>query len=317
MFPRPNTRRPTTTVAWRLMPSRRHPTQSVSGRTGAVQAAMKDFAKQLVDISGVGNPRPVAALVSMPVFRTAVVAAVRHLVRPPAEDHVLFLAPDGDGVVHVIHDRPTIVVADATQEGLSFQAVLSIRRELADACVVALLDEGTRAVNEALALVHAGVDDVYPVGPGGIAAHLLATIIDGAVAQRTVATVLSELQAPVRATLRMFLEQLWLRCSRPVAVSEAAALFHGHPATVRRHLRADGLPSLNRLIVWGRLFHAGRLLQASGRSAREVATLLDFPSDQALRNQLKRYASLTPSDCKLEGVTAVRKAFSRAMSGHP
>ena len=179
-----------------------------------------------------------AALLSTAVSRTAVVAAVRHLVRAPAEHRVAFMPPNEAGLSQLFRARPRIVIADATQLGLSFEPVLSIRRHLADACLVALVGAGTDAVRDTIALMQAGVDSVYPTDHGRLDPHILASTIDRAVAEATVGSVLSEWRGPSRPTLRLFVQRLWLRCGRPVSVSEAAMLYHSDPSTLQRHLRA-------------------------------------------------------------------------------
>lgn len=65
-----------------------------------------------------------------------------------------------------------------------------------------------------------------------------------------------------------------------------------HPKTLRVRLRHAGLPSLNRLIVWTRLFFAAHLLADGRRSPEQVARDIGYPSAAAFRAQVQRYAGI-------------------------
>jgi len=61
-------------------------------------------------------------------------------------------------------------------------------------------------------------------------------------------------------------------------------------------LKATGLPSVGRLLVWARLLHAGRWLCDPARSAESVSRQLEYSSGAAFRRALKAYTGATPGE---------------------
>ncbi len=101
--------------------------------------------------------------------------------------------------------------------------------------------------------------------------------------------------------LRALVHQLVTHADRALSPARAAALYRRHPNTLREHLRAAGLPSVNKLVVWTRLFRVAHLLEDEGRSVENVAGALAFVSSSGLRNQLRLYAGLTASELRTGG----------------
>jgi AraC-like DNA-binding protein len=71
--------------------------------------------------------------------------------------------------------------------------------------------------------------------------------------------------------------------------------------TLTRRLGAAGYPNPQRLITWGRLIVAGRMLEDRLRSADRIAAVLDFPSGSAFRNTCQRYLHATPQQIRARG----------------
>jgi AraC-like DNA-binding protein len=101
-------------------------------------------------------------------------------------------------------------------------------------------------------------------------------------------------------TLRPLLRYLMLNASAPLDPAAVARTQFCHPKTLRERLRRAGLPSLNRLIVWTRLFHAAHLL-AAGRGGEHAARATGYPSAAALRTQVYRYAGVCLRDLRGSG----------------
>ena len=75
---------------------------------------------------------------------------------------------------------------------------------------------------------------------------------------------------------------------------------------VRRRALTDrlvraGLPAPQRLIAWGRLIVAARLLEDPDRKVDAIAMTLDFPSGSAFRNTCQRYLGATPQEVRARG----------------
>jgi AraC-like DNA-binding protein len=132
----------------------------------------------------------------------------------------------------------------------------------------------------------------------------LREVLEALLTSTVVGDVLDRIRDVVPPPLLPMVRGLISAAHRPLAPREVAGrLAHRHPNTLREHLRAAGLPPVNKLIVWSRLFHAANLLADVSRSVENVAHTLEFPSPSALRNQLQRYAGLTPRQVRAGGGT--------------
>ncbi len=80
-------------------------------------------------------------------------------------------------------------------------------------------------------------------------------------------------------------------------------------------LKEVGMPSLGHLIVWCRLFHAGRWLCDPGRSAESVSRQLEYSSGAAFRRALKHYVGLTPTAVRKTGGLA--RVLASFLEHHP
>jgi AraC-like DNA-binding protein len=83
-------------------------------------------------------------------------------------------------------------------------------------------------------------------------------------------------------------------------------------------LAMAGFPPPARLIAWGRLVVAARLLEDEGRTVDSVAMSLDYPSGSAFRNIFRRYLQATPQQVRANGATRfVIEAFVREIGRAP
>jgi AraC-like DNA-binding protein len=100
---------------------------------------------------------------------------------------------------------------------------------------------------------------------------------------------------------------------RPLTVVDVARAVGVHPRSLHRRLSALGLPSPSSSISWSRLFVAVHLMNDASRSVEHVALHLRFSSGSALRNMLKRYSGLTPSELRRpEGLSRIATIFEAA-----
>jgi AraC-like DNA-binding protein len=92
---------------------------------------------------------------------------------------------------------------------------------------------------------------------------------------------------------------------------------------VRRKVLTDrlvqaGFPTAQRLLAWGRLIVAARLLEDDERSADSVAMALDYPSGSAFRNTCQRYLRATPHEIRARGGASFAiQAFLAETRGAP
>ena len=100
-------------------------------------------------------------------------------------------------------------------------------------------------------------------------------------------------------------------------VSRVAKALGVHRKTLVNQCARGRMPSPQQLIAWCRLAVAGRLLGTTAKTVETIALQLDFPSDTALRNMLKRYTGLTASQIRAEGgLPCVVAAFRREWERH-
>ncbi len=151
-------------------------------------------------------------------------------------------------------------------------------------------------------LVLAGIDDDR---------HRLTALLTQASRRAVVDDVMADL-APLalpptaQRLVRTFLE--W--ADRPLAVDAVASALGIHRRTLFSRMGAVGLPNPRDLAAWCRLLTAARQLDDEGVTVERVATNLDFPSANALRNLLQRHARLSPSALRTAGGYAeLRRRF--------
>jgi AraC-like DNA-binding protein len=216
--------------------------------------------------------------------------------------HQLLLARGWEEMRHLaLRSAPQLAIFDPYASG-SFD-LEDCRRFRADFPSIALLpyaDFTRNRIRDVLRLASLGIQEevVRDEDDTPVAFHLLIT---GALTSSVPGMVLVELEDLLPARLTPFLRDLLFAARQSLRPRDVARLYHRHPNTLREHLKAAGLPPVNKLIVWVRLFHAARLLDSPARTVENVALVLEYPSVSALRNQLQRYAGVTPQEVRERG----------------
>lgn len=99
------------------------------------------------------------------------------------------------------------------------------------------------------------------------------------------------------------------------SVSGVAATLGVHRKTLLNYCVRAGAPPPAEMINWCRLMVAAQLLTATGQTVEWVALELEFPSDTALRNSMKRYTGLRATEVRRQGgVRVVVQALERRMN---
>ena len=103
-------------------------------------------------------------------------------------------------------------------------------------------------------------------------------------------------------------------------IAEIADALGYHRKTLVNRCAQAKLPPPYELLCWCRLAVAGELLASTRRTIESIALQLDFPSDTALRNMMKRYTGLKASEVRQRGgarcvVAAFRQAVDRSRQG--
>ena len=87
-------------------------------------------------------------------------------------------------------------------------------------------------------------------------------------------------------------------------VTQMAEAFALTPAALARELHDRRLPTPARLLLWGRLFGAARLITNPDRGVEDAAFRLGYSSASALGRAFRRETGLTPSELRSRGPLA-------------
>lgn len=101
-------------------------------------------------------------------------------------------------------------------------------------------------------------------------------------------------------------------------VDELAEALCVSPSSLARELRVLGLPTARRLLLWGRLLQAGRLLESRGTTAERVAHRLGYATASGLRKALKIHCGCPPTVvAERGGLSWVLQSFIRRELDEP
>lgn len=195
-----------------------------------------------------------------------------------------------------LRSPPQLTIFDPYVDGeLELEACRGFHVEFPSSALLPYGDFAHRPARDVLCLAELGVHDAVTRGKDDDPLALQRVLAE-ALSRTIVGAVLSDLEDLIPANLVPLTRHLLVAAHRPLSPSDLANFYCRHPKTLRKHLRAAGLPTTNKLIVWSRLFHAAHLLSDSARSFENVAWTLGFCSPSALRAQLQRYVGTAPKE---------------------
>jgi AraC-like DNA-binding protein len=195
---------------------------------------------------------------------------------------------------------PDVVVADpfCSADGLEHCAALRGAHPACELLPYGRLDG--RPAHDLFRLFALGVQGLV-VRDRDDAPAALRQAVETVLERRMADTVLAAVGELFPGPLHSLLRYLLLHAETPLQPDDVARSQHCHSKTLRARLRAAGLPSLNRLIIWTRLLGAAHRVATSGRPLEQVAVAMDFPSAAALRTQLQRYAGMPAHELRRPG----------------
>jgi AraC-like DNA-binding protein len=215
--------------------------------------------------------------------------------------HALHPAPSWPGLFDLAASVPALIAfVDPYHGGTFAPAQLArLRARFPALELVAYADFTNRAPAEPFALAGVGVRAIVALDVGDepaalarcLAAHLRWTPFED---------LLEALRARLPPRLFSWLEPV-LRSTGPNSVAACAARARCSPRTLRRTVRAAGLPTPEEILAWRALLHAARLMEDSGRSVESIARTLELSSGAALRRSLKRLTGLRPGELAARG----------------
>lgn len=164
-----------------------------------------------------------------------------------------------------------------------------------------------------LSFARAGVHELIVAGIDDSAAVLRTALLRAS--QRCLA---EEVYAEVSSTLPREAAQLVRYCiehaGESPTIDEISRALGVHRRTLVNRMQNALLPPPSELWAWSRVLLAARYLEMPGRSVEWVALTVGYPSGNALRNSLKKYTGLAPSELReADGFARVTLAFRSAL----
>lgn len=167
--------------------------------------------------------------------------------------------------------------------------------------------------SQVLSFARAGVHELIVAGIDDTAAvlrHALARASHRCLAEQVYAAVSGSLPRDAAALVRYCLEH----ASETPTVDDISRALGVHRRTLVNRMQQAMLPPPSELWAWSRLLLAARYLEVPGRSVEWVAYTVGYPSANALRNALKRYTGMVPSELREDhGFARATLAFRSAL----
>jgi AraC-like DNA-binding protein len=184
--------------------------------------------------------------------------------------------------------------------------------------VVAYADFAGRTAEDPFALAQVGVRAVVELGARD-ETRTLARCLDQHLNAGAVDQALACVCARAPEGMRGWLERALCSANAPATAAELAVVARCSPRTLRRTLRAAGLPPAEQLLAWRRLLHGARLLEDPRRTVQGVARALEFSSASAFRRSLRALTGLRPAELVAGGgvVLLAELLLARCGAGAP
>ena len=170
-------------------------------------------------------------------------------------------------------------------------------------------------------------DDIRALAAAGVHELLFRGIDDVGSALRAVLAQAQQASAGeivAAAFVPLVPERLWLFVRHvtrhPVESQRVGDVAHAlgcHRKTLVNHCAQALLPPPQEMLAWCRLGVVGYLLSSSQSTVEAIALQLDFPSDTALRNLVKRHVGIRATEVRaLGGLKRVVAAFESAVAAN-
>lgn len=164
-----------------------------------------------------------------------------------------------------------------------------------------------------LTFARAGVHELIVAGVDDSAVVLrlaLQRASQRCLAEEVFAEVSPALPREAATLLRYCLEH----ASESPTIDDIARALRVHRRTLVNRMQGAHLPPPSELWAWSRVLLAARYLEMPGRSVEWVALTVGYPSANALRNALKKYTGLVPSELREDdGFARATMAFRAAL----
>lgn len=204
--------------------------------------------------------------------------------------------------------EPTDANGDATE-----QAIRSIRERFPRLSVLGHVIMKPGISSHVLTFARAGVHELIVAGVDDSAVVLrlaLQRASQRCLAEEVFAEVSPSLPREAATLVRYCLEH----ASEAPTIDDISRALRVHRRTLVNRMQSAMLPPPSELWAWSRVLLAARYLEMPGRSVEWVALTVGYPSANALRNALKKYTGLVPSELREDdGFARATRAFRGAL----
>lgn len=210
-----------------------------------------------------------------------------------------------------------LIVEPSDRDGrLTDGLVRDVRDQLPDLPVAGYCRSGPGQSEGIRALAAAGVHELIFQGVDDAGISLRSALLSASHACAAEA-VLLQLQQHIPDYLRPFASFAVRNPGNAKTVNEVASAIGLNRRTwVNYCMRARFFPPAE-LLGWCRLLMAAHYLASTMRTVESIALQLDFPSDTALRNMMKRYTGLRARDVSAQGgVARVLQSMLDSLRAH-
>ncbi len=191
--------------------------------------------------------------------------------------------------------EPTDADGQRTEE-----AIRSIRARFPRLCVLGHVIMKPGISSSVLSFARAGVHELIVAGIDDSAIVLrlaLQRASQRCLAEEVFAEISPSLPRDAAHLVRYCIEH----ASEAPTINDISRALGVHRRTLVNRMQSAMLPPPSELWAWSRVLLAARYLEMPGRSVEWVALTVGYPSANALRNALKKYTRLIPSELREDG----------------
>jgi AraC-like DNA-binding protein len=278
------------------------------------------------NVTGRGRPlhsEERVAVAPPPVLLALVLGAEeRYRIRDATRQraHVCFVERAADLLIHVAADaRPLagIVVEAIDRDSRSVaETVRELRMRIPEVPVVGYCRIGYEHSAGIRSLAAAGVHELifHNVDDHGVA---LRAVLDAGAQACAAEVVLAEVAPLVADTLHPFMAFCLRHPHKAHTVTEVASALGLNRKTFANYSQRAQTLIPAELLAWCRLLLSAYYLTHTSRTVESIALQLDFPSDTALRNMMKRYTGHRAQEVRAKGgLPCVIACMAAAVNAH-
>jgi AraC-like DNA-binding protein len=273
----------------------------------------------LADYSRLNQTRTLQRVVAALVHDRRDLARLQEALRPAAtspESGVIhqFSRVDAlDAALQRAH-FDVLVIEPTDADGLATEGTIrSIRARFPRLSVLGHVAMKPGMSSSVLSFARAGVHELIVAGIDDSALvlrHALQLASRRCLAEEVFAEVCGSLPREAANLVRYCLEH----ASESPSIDDISKALGVHRRTLVNRMQNAMLPPPSELWAWSRVLLAARYLEMPGRSVEWVAGTVGYPSANALRNALKRYTGLVPSELREDdGFARATLAFRTAL----